>query len=573
MDKNLKKALRYLKKYIWLSILTIFMSAIVSASNAAPVWFIQLLIDKVLKTKDYKTLYIIAFSMLFVSIIKGFSMYIKEYYSSYISNSIIYDVRKDMFSKLQDLSMKFYKKTELGELVAKFINDAEKFQTAINKMFQAIPKVLTILILLGKVFLIDWKLAIVALCIMPLLSTIMKKFSKKLKNRGKTIQVEIGSITSYLTEIISGMFIVKAFASEEYEINRFKEKNTANLNAAIRSTRVKARVTPIVDFFNTILVIGIMIYGGVQLINDNITSGELFAFLTALGLIYEPLRSLVSTYNDVLTSKASIDRVMEILDYEVDIKESEHPILDFNSKGDVKLKDVCFKYEADGKEILKNINIEAKEGEIIALVGQSGSGKTTLVNLIPRFYDVDSGEVLVDGINIKDIAKKSLRENIAIVPQDTFLFSGTIYDNICYGTSGKTTKEIENAAKMANAFEFIKELPNGFNTEVGERGVLLSGGQKQRISIARALLKNPKILILDEATSALDTESEKLVQEALDKLMNNRTTFVIAHRLSTIFHADKIIVMKNGEVIEMGKHIELIQKDGAYKKLYDTQFK
>lgn len=573
MEINLKRAMKYLKKYMWLSILTIIMSIVVSASNAAPVWFIQYLVDKVLKTKDYNTLYMIAGAMLIVSVFKGASIYIKEYYSSYISNHIIHDVRKDLFNKIQQLSMSFYKKTELGELVSKFTNDAEKFQHAINRLFQAIPKFMTILILLGKVFFIDWKLAIVSIFILPLLSSIIKRFSKKLKSRGKKIQEEIGSITSYLTEVISGIYIVKAFATEEYEKERFAKENRSNLDAALKSHRVKARVTPIVDFFNTILIAGIMVYGGIQVIQDKITSGELFAFLTALGLVYEPLKSLVAINNDVMTSRASIDRIMEILDTESDVVEYENALSNFEAKGKVSFENVGFKYEQNGKEILKNINLEVEKGEIIALVGQSGSGKTTLVNLIPRFYDLEQGAIKIDGIDIKNLKIKSLRDNIAIVPQDTFLFSGTIYENICYGNENASKEQVENAAKMANAYNFIMELSNGFETEVGERGVLLSGGQKQRIAIARALLKNPKILILDEATSALDTESERLVQDALDKLMKNRTTFVIAHRLSTIFHADKILVMKNGEIIEKGKHQELIQKEGAYKKLYDTQFK
>ncbi len=572
MDKNLIRALKYLKPYLGLAILTVILSFLLSAANAAPVWFIQYLIDEVLEKKDYKMLYIIAGSMIGVSIVKGFSLYSRQYFSSYIANHIIHDIREKLFFKIQKLSLGFYKKMEVGQLISRFTNDAQKFQSAINNLFKGIPKLMTITILMAKVFFIDWKLATISIVFLPIISTIIKKFSKKLKSRGKKIQEEIGTITSYLSEIISGVYIVKAFSAENYEKGRFQKENKANLSAILRSQRVRSRVSPVVDFFNTIIIVIIMIYGGRQVIEGKISSGELFAFLTALGLMYEPIKSLVNINNEVQTSTASIDRIMEVIDMQPDIVEKKDAISDFDVSGNVTFENINFRYEKDGNEILKNINLNVKKGEIIALVGQSGSGKTTLVNLIPRFYDVDSGSIKFDETDIRDLKINTLRQSIAIVPQDNFLFSGTISENISYGSNDTSIEEIENAAKMANAYDFIMSFANGFDTEVGERGTLLSGGQKQRLAIARALLRNPKILILDEATSALDTESERLVQDALDKLMQNRTTFVIAHRLSTIFHADKILVMKNGEIIESGRHEELLEKGGAYKTLYDTQF-
>jgi ABC-type multidrug transport system fused ATPase/permease subunit len=388
------------------------------------------------------------------------------------------------------------------------------------------------------------------------------------------MQESFSKLNSLLQEILNGINIIKSFATESYEIDRFKEKNDENYRLTLKNVKVNARVRPLVEFTSTLGVAIIAYYGGLLVINGDMTPGELMSFLTSLGLISEPLKRASDIISGIQTKAHSIDRVFEVLESNEFIQEKKHAKKLKKVKGKVNIKELYFKYNEKEEYVLKNINLDVEPGEMVALVGKSGSGKTTLVNLLPRFYDIEQGEILIDDINIKDVKLESLRKNIGIVPQETFLFSGTIYDNIAYGSATHVSKkDVIRAAKMANAYDFITELPNGFDTEIGEKGVRLSGGQKQRIAIARALLENPPILILDEATSALDTESEKIVQDALDKLMENRTSFVIAHRLSTILNADKIVVMENGEIKEIGKKDELLAKNGIFKKLYDTQFK
>ncbi len=354
-------------------------------------------------------------------------------------------------------------------------------------------------------------------------------------------------------------------------MKKYKEENDLNFKHSIKNRRLDARLKPIVEFFTTTVVALVALYGGWLVVEGKMTAGSIMAFLTAFGLIIDPMKRLTDINNSIQTSIPAVDRLYEIIDAEVEIEDKEDAVDKKEVVGKIDFKNVYFTYD-NKHDVIKNFNLDVKAGEMIALVGKSGSGKSTLVNLIPRFYDIKSGSIKIDNLDIRDYKLKSLRTHIGIVPQDTFLFSGSVYDNIIYGRRDATKEEVMEAAKMANAYNFIKELPEGFDTEVGERGVLLSGGQKQRISIARAILENPPIMILDEATSALDTESERLVQDALDKLMDNRTTFVIAHRLSTILHADKIVVMEDGEIKEIGKHEELLDKNGIYRKLYETQF-
>ncbi|MFR1676774.1 MAG: ABC transporter ATP-binding protein, partial [Fusobacterium sp.] len=356
-------------------------------------------------------------------------------------------------------------------------------------------------------------------------------------------------------------------------VERYKEISMDEFQKSYRSTKIKAKVSPINEVITTIMVLLVASYGGYQiLVAKTMSAGDLISFVTALGLMSQPLKRLVNKNNDLQEALPSADRVIEILDVPV---EQDHYGEEKELNGKIKtmsFNNVSFHYDDSPELILKNINLDVKAGEVVAFVGKSGSGKTTLVNLIPRFFEVSEGNIEVNGINIKNLSLKKYRDYIGVVPQESFLFSGTVYDNIAFGKAGVTEEDIIKAAKMANAYNFIMELPNQFKTEVGERGTMLSGGQKQRIAIARALIQNPEIMILDEATSALDTESERLVQDALDKLMVNRTTFVIAHRLSTIINADKIVVMENGEIKEVGNHQELLKLNGLYRHLYEIQF-
>ncbi|BDU49690.1 ABC transporter ATP-binding protein [Haliovirga abyssi] len=571
IDLRVKRALKYIKPYLGLSILSIVLASLAAATAASPIFIIKQVVNDVLMKKNYNMLIMINIAIILIFILKGFVFYYQAYVSAYISNKITFNVRQELFEHLQKLSMGYFAKTEVGELMARFYNDTEKFKAFIVLAFSSIVKLFTILIAVIAIFQMSWKLSIISLIFIPLLSKIVRTFTKKLYKTGGEIQKKIGIITTVIQENLSGIRVVKAFANEDYEIEKFRKINDENFNANIKNVKISSKVTPVVDFFNAVSLVIILMIGGVQVIKGEVDSGQFLAFLTALALLSDPLRVLTSNINKMTTNLSSVERVFEILDEIPEIREIETPITKEEIIGKVDIKDIYFKY--DREYVLKNVNISGNPGEVVALVGQSGSGKTTLVNLIPRFYEVEKGEILVDGENIKNLEIKFLRKNIGIVPQETFLFSGTIRENIMYGKRDATFKEVKKAAESANAIEFIEKLPNGFDTEVGERGVLLSGGQKQRIAIARAILKNPKILILDEATSALDTESERLVQDALDKLMKNRTTFVIAHRLSTIINADKIVVMKNGEIQEVGTHKKLLEKRGMYKELYDKQFK
>ena len=421
-------------------------------------------------------------------------------------------------------------------------------------------------------FQVDIVLALLSLTVMPLVIGTVRKYTKKIRKSGRVRQDTSGLVTAFIQESLSGIFVIKAFNNSSMIMDKFRDITQDEFKKAFRSKKIKAKVSPINEFITTLMVMLVASYGGYQIIvAQTMSAGDLISFVTAMGLMSQPLKRLISKNNDLQEAVPSADRVLEILDIPVEVDhygEEEELGKDIEN---LKFKNLYFSYNDDENYALKDINLDVKAGEVVAFVGKSGSGKTTIVNLIPRFYEAQKGELLINGKNIKNISLKKYRDFIAVVPQESFLFSGTIAENISFGKADVTREEIEKAAKMANAYNFINELPEKFETEVGERGTLLSGGQKQRIAIARALIQNPQILILDEATSALDTQSEKLVQDALDKLMVNRTTFVIAHRLSTIRNADKIVVMENGRIKEIGKHQELLDKNGIYRQLYDIQ--
>ena len=434
-------------------------------------------------------------------------------------------------------------------------------------------ELLTVLILTGRMFQVDYILALVSLILLPLIIRVVRKYTKKIRKYGRERQDTTGKVTAFTQETLSGIFVIKAFNNTDFVIDKYKDLTKEEFEQAYKTTKIKAKVSPINEVITTFMVLLVVLYGGYQiLVTKKITSGDLISFVTALGLMHQPLKRLISINNDLQDSLPSADRVVEIFDEKIEPDVFGEAVKFDEKIQNIKFENVNYKYEDSNDYVLKNINLDVKAGEIVAFVGKSGSGKTTLVNLLARFFNTDEGSVTVNGVNIKNIPLGIYRNKFAIVPQETFLFGGTIKENISFGKE-VSDEEIITAAKMANAYNFIQEdLPNKFETEVGERGALLSGGQKQRIAIARALIKNPEIMILDEATSALDSESEKLVQDALDVLMQGRTTFVIAHRLSTIVRADKIVVMDNGEIKEMGTHSELIAMNGIYKNLYDIQF-
>lgn len=572
-NKSLNTFLRYSFKYKWVMLAVIVMSTISSAMGAVPAWLSKYLIDDVLVNKNARMMVLVIIGIFVATITKVLTGYFASISSNYVTEIIKRDIKIDVYTHLQHLPMSYFKQNKLGDIMARLSGDSATLGRIGFIIFDMFKEFLTVIALTFRMFQVDFILALISLIVMPLIINTVKKYTKKIRKSGRIRQDTSGAVTAFIQETLSGVFVIKAFNNSDDMIERYKEISMDEFQKSYKSTKIKAKVSPINEVITTIMVLLVASYGGYQiLVAKTMSAGDLISFVTALGLMSQPLKRLVNKNNDLQEALPSADRVIEILDVPV---EQDHYGEEKELNGKIEtmsFNNVSFHYDDSPELILKNINLDIKAGEVVAFVGKSGSGKTTLVNLIPRFFEASEGNIEVNGINIKNLSLKKYRDYIGVVPQESFLFSGTIYDNIAFGKTGVTEEDIIKAAKMANAYNFIMELPNQFKTEVGERGTMLSGGQKQRIAIARALIQNPEIMILDEATSALDTESERLVQDALDKLMVNRTTFVIAHRLSTIINADKIVVMENGEIKEIGNHKELLRLNGLYRHLYEIQF-
>ncbi|EGN66063.1 lipid A export ATP-binding/permease protein MsbA [Fusobacterium animalis 11_3_2] len=572
-NKSLNIFLGYSYRYKWHMIAVIILSIVASAMSAVPAWLSKKFVDDVLIGQNKEMFMWIIGGIFIATVIKVISSYYSEISSNFVTETIKREIKIDIFSHLEKLPISYFKRNKLGDTLSKLTNDTTSLGRIGFIIFDMFKEFLTVLILTARMFQVDYILALVSLVLLPLIIRVVRKFTKKIRKYGRERQDTTGRVTAFTQETLSGIFVIKAFNNTNFVIDKYKDLTKEEFEQAYKTTKVKAKVSPINEVITTFMVLLVVLYGGYQiLVAKRITSGDLISFVTALGLMHQPLKRLISKNNDLQDSLPSADRVVEIFDEKIETDVFGEAV-EFNEKiQDIKFENVNYKYDDSNEYVLKNINLDVKAGEIVAFVGKSGSGKTTLVNLLARFFNTDEGKITVNGVNIKNIHLDTYRNKFAIVPQETFLFGGTIKENISFGKN-VSDEEIISAAKMANAYNFIQEdLPNKFETEVGERGALLSGGQKQRIAIARALIKNPEIMILDEATSALDSESEKLVQEALDSLMEGRTTFVIAHRLSTIVRADKIVVMENGEIKEVGTHSELIAMNGIYKNLYDIQF-
>jgi len=572
-NKSLNVFLGYSYRYKWHMIAVIILSVLASAMSSAPAWLSKKFVDDVLIKQNKEMFLWIIGGIFAATVIKVITSYYSEVVSNFVTETIKREIKIDIFSHLEKLPINYFKKKKLGDTLSKLTNDTTSLGRIGFIIFDMFKELLTVIILTAILFKVDYILALISLILLPLIIRVVRKYTKKIRKYGRERQDTTGKVTAFTQETLSGIFVIKAFNNTDFVIDKYKDLTKEEFEQAYKTTKIKAKVSPINEVITTFMVLLVVLYGGYQiLVTKNITSGDLISFVTALGLMHQPLKRLISKNNDLQDSLPSADRVVEIFDEKIETDVFGEAV-EFDEKiENIKFENVNYKYEDSNDYVLKNINLNVKAGEIVAFVGKSGSGKTTLVNLLARFFNTDEGSVTVNGVNIKNIPLGIYRNKFAIVPQETFLFGGTIKENISFGKE-VTDEEIITAAKMANAYNFIQEdLPNKFETEVGERGALLSGGQKQRIAIARALIKNPEIMILDEATSALDSESEKLVQDALDSLMEGRTTFVIAHRLSTIVRADKIVVMDNGEIKEIGTHSELIAMNGIYKNLYDIQF-
>jgi len=515
----------------------------------------------------------IAVLMIFIYFFKGVSYYGQQYLVSYVSHKAIRDIRDELYYHLQNLSLSFYSRNKTGEIISRVTNDVQQLESSIVKgAVSIIYKAFTFIGAMGYLLYLNYRLTVFLVVILPLITFILNKFNKKIKKVSRRVQIKIANVSDVLQETLSAVRVVKSFGREEYEYNRFSSENQANFRAKMKQTQYGALLTPLIEFIAALSFTAILWYGGFEVMQGRMKPSDLIAFFTLLLTISDPLRSLTKLSRSIQQALASAERIFEIMDTEsvIAAQNKDKTILD-DVKGEVIYDNINFSYDRD-EVVLKNIELKASPGDVIALVGHSGAGKTTMVDLIPRFYDPDTGKMMLDGYDLRELDLECLRSFIGIVPQETILFSGSLRDNIAYGNLEADDKAIMKAAKAANAHDFIMEFPDAYDTIVGERGVGLSGGQKQRISIARAILKDPKILILDEATSSLDAESEALVQEALEHLMENRTTFIIAHRLSTIKNADEIVVIENGEIVERGSHNKLLKKEGKYASLYEGQF-
>lgn len=498
--------------------------------------------------------------------------FIRQYLAQWTSNKILYDIRKKLYNHLQALSARFYANNQVGQVISRVINDVEQTKDFIlTGLMNIWLDCITIIIALSIMFFLDVKLTLAALFIFPFYILTVYVFFGRLRKLTRERSQALAEVQGFLHERVQGISVVKSFAIEDNEAKNFDKKNTNFLTRALKHTRWNAysfaAINTVTDI-GPIIVIGV---GAYLAISGSITVGTLAAFVGYLELLFGPLRRLVASFTTLTQSFASMDRVFQLIDEDYDIKNGVGAQPIEIKQGRIDIDHVSFQYNDNEAPILKDINLSIEKGETVAFVGMSGGGKSTLINLIPRFYDVTSGQILIDGHNIKDFLTGSLRNQIGLVQQDNILFSDTVKENILLGRPTATDEEVVEAAKMANAHDFIMNLPQGYDTEVGERVVKLSGGQKQRLSIARIFLNNPPILILDEATSALDLESESIIQEALDVLSKDRTTLIVAHRLSTITHADKIVVIENGHIVETGTHRELIAKQGAYEHLYSIQ--
>ncbi|ERN51270.1 ABC transporter ATP-binding protein [Alkalihalophilus marmarensis] len=498
--------------------------------------------------------------------------YLRQYYAQWIGSKVLYDIRDQLFTHIQKLSLRFYSNRKVGEIISRVIHDVEQTKNfVITGLMNIWLDLFTIIIAIIIMLNINVWLTLVAISMFPLYGFSVKFFYARLRHLTRVRSQALAEVQGHLHERVQGMNVIRSFALEEHEQHQFAKRNNHFLDRALDHTRWNAKTFAVVNTITDLAPLLVILVSGYFVITGNLEIGAMTAFVLYMERLYGPLRRLVNSSTTLTQAIASMDRVFEFIDEKYDIEDSlDAQPLD-SARGRVQFEDVSFYYDNEEKPVLKNVSLDIKEGETVAFVGMSGGGKSTLISLIPRFYDVSSGRITLDGVDIRHFQVRMLRDKIGMVLQDNILFSDSVKMNILMGNPEATDEEVIAAAKAANAHDFIMNLPNGYDTEVGERGVKLSGGQKQRVAIARVFLKNPPILIFDEATSALDLESEHYIQEALEKLARNRTTFIVAHRLSTITHADRIVLIENGEIVESGTHEELMKKAGHYQKLFDVQ--
>lgn len=576
---SMKRYMKFVKPYNFQIFLTIVIGVIKFAIPLFIPILIKIVIDDIIGadalTNDEKMtqlIYWLGGTALVFLIVRPPIEYYRQYLAQLVSNKILFDIRKKMYIHLQKLSLKYYSNTRAGEVISRVINDVEQTKNFVMiGLMNVWLDLATILIAIGIMLTMNVKLTLVTLLAFPFYAFSVKYFFGRLRDLTKERSQALAGVQSYLHERVQGMSIIKTFTLEKHEQKLFNETNGEFLDAAVKQTVWNAKAFAVVNTITDIAPLLVIAYAGYEAIHGRLSVGTMAAFIAYVERLYSPLRRLVNSSTTLTQSFASMDRVFELMDEEYDIVDKKGASTLGTSSGEVTFSNVSFQYEKDGHMILEDIDFRVNAGETVAFVGMSGGGKSTIISLIPRFYDVTKGQVLIDGKDVRDVTIESLRKQIGIVLQDNILFSDSVKSNILMGKPGATDEEVMEAAIAANAHDFIMELPEGYETKVGERGVKLSGGQKQRVAIARVFLKNPSILVLDEATSALDLESESLIQDSLEKLASNRTTIIVAHRLSTITHADNIIVIENGKVIENGSHAQLMKQRNNYYNLFQIQ--
>jgi ATP-binding cassette, subfamily B, bacterial MsbA len=571
--KLARRLLGYLRPYVWPRFtIAVVCMVLYSLTNGVMPYLVRSVFDDVFLQKREWALRVLPVVIVTVFLFRAAMSFSQNYLMEWIGQRIIADVRSQLNAHFQRLSLSFYNRTPTGTLLSRMTNDVALVRSALTDAVASVMKDATsLLVLIVVAFFMDWVLALIAFIAFPLTVLPILRLSRRLRKFTRRGQVTLGNLATLLQETIQGNRVVKAFGMEDYEIRRFDAESERLLRLYMKAARIKAFTTPMMEVLASFGIAGVVWYGGASVMAGGRTPGSFMAFLTAMLLLYDPFKGLTKTNNVVQQGLAAAGRVFEMLDEPSDVVDRPGASTLDGFTDRIRFEHVMFHYEAE--PVLRGINLEIRRGEAVALVGRSGAGKSTLADLIPRFYDVTGGSITIDGHDVRDLKLGSLRAQIAVVTQFTFLFNDTVRNNIAYGDVGTSMERIEAAARAANAHEFIGELPRGYDTVIGELGVKLSGGQRQRVAIARALLKNAPILILDEATSALDNESERLVQEAIERLMAGRTTLVIAHRLSTIRNADRIAVLERGRIVEEGTHAELLARGGEYRRLYDLQFR